>query len=154
MSSLINGISNVHTLILTRASADVISRCVKHGLSLPVFKNLVGLSFRGDNKRCWKLLPYLIKQSPKLYTLIFHGLDDFTCDGTMHLVKVKVLHVLGGGGSTARELEHLILGALWLMMVKYCKLMTLVGAASSKCKTDFVSYFYPSPLVNLLVESL
>uniref|UniRef100_A0A0D3AED6 FBD domain-containing protein n=1 Tax=Brassica oleracea var. oleracea TaxID=109376 RepID=A0A0D3AED6_BRAOL len=108
MSGLINGISNVHTLILTPASADVISRCVKHGLSLPVFKNLVGLSFRGDNKRCWKLLPYLIKHSPKLCTLIIHGLDDFTCDGTMHLVKVKVLHVLGGGGSTARELEHLM----------------------------------------------
>ncbi|WZZ29503.1 hypothetical protein YC2023_012904 [Brassica napus] len=153
MSGLINGISNVHTLILTPASADVISRCVKHGLSLPVFKNLVGLSFRGDNKRCWKLLPYLIKHSPNLCTLIIHGLDDFTCDGTMHLVKVKVLHVLGGGGSTARELEHLmsILGGV---MVDDCKLMTLVGAASSKCKTDFVSYFYPSPLVNLLVEFL
>ncbi|CAN6934399.1 unnamed protein product [Brassica oleracea] len=107
MSGLINGISNVHTLILTPASADVISRCVKHGLSLPVFKNLVGLSFWGDNKRCWKLLPYLIKQSPKLYTLIIHGLDDYTCDGTMHLVKVNVLHVLGCGG-TARELEHLM----------------------------------------------
>ncbi|KAJ4904978.1 F-box family protein [Raphanus sativus] len=57
MSGLINGISNVRALHLTPASTNVISRCVKHGLSLPVFKNLFGLSFWGDNKRCWKLLP-------------------------------------------------------------------------------------------------
>ncbi|XP_056864375.1 F-box/LRR-repeat protein At1g06630-like [Raphanus sativus] len=113
MSGLINGISNVHTLHLTSASANVISRCVKHGLSLPLFKNLINLSFWGDHKRCWKLLPYLMKQSPKLYTLLIQGLDDYTCDGTMHLVKVKVLHLLAFGG-TARELEHLmsILGGI------------------------------------------
>ncbi|KAJ4904990.1 F-box/LRR-repeat protein [Raphanus sativus] len=74
MSGLINGISNVHTLHLTSASAN---------------------------------------QSPKLYTLLIQGLDDYTCDGTMHLVKVKVLHLLAFGG-TARELEHLmsILGGI------------------------------------------
>uniref|UniRef100_A0A0D3BJK2 Uncharacterized protein n=1 Tax=Brassica oleracea var. oleracea TaxID=109376 RepID=A0A0D3BJK2_BRAOL len=32
-------------LILTPASADVISPCVKRGLSLPVFKNLVALPY-------------------------------------------------------------------------------------------------------------
>ncbi|XP_018459596.1 F-box/LRR-repeat protein At1g06630 [Raphanus sativus] len=107
MSGLINGISNVHTLHLTPASTNVISRCVKHGLSLPMFKNLINLIFWGDNKRCWKLLPCLIKQSPNLCTLLIHGLDEYTCDGTMHLVKVKGLHLLAFGG-TARELEHLM----------------------------------------------
>lgn len=49
---------------------QLISRCVKHGLVLPVFNNLVTLSFGSRNKRGWKLLPYLVKQSPKLETLI------------------------------------------------------------------------------------
>ncbi|KAF2620941.1 hypothetical protein F2Q68_00041817, partial [Brassica cretica] len=48
----------------------VISRCVKHGLVLPVFKNLVKLSFATGNKKSWKLLPCLLKQSPKVETLI------------------------------------------------------------------------------------
>ncbi|CAG7902672.1 unnamed protein product [Brassica rapa] len=52
--------SRICFIVWKNMSEEVISRCVKHGLSLPVFKNLVGLSFRGDNKRCWNLLPYLI----------------------------------------------------------------------------------------------
>ncbi|KAJ4904982.1 F-box family protein [Raphanus sativus] len=106
LTGLIDGISNVETLHLTPASADVISRCVKHGLVLPVFKNLVSLSFGSGIKRDWKVLPYLIKRSPKLETLIIQGLDGYVGDGTKHLLHVKVLHVLGYGG-TANELEHL-----------------------------------------------
>lgn len=96
ITGLIIGISNIETLHLSPGSADVsfpkfrlslksldilevcmcvcvfqvISRCVKDGLLLPVFKNLVSLSFGSKNKRGWKLLPYLIEQSPKLETLI------------------------------------------------------------------------------------
>nr|VDC63040.1 unnamed protein product [Brassica rapa] len=39
--SKIIGISNVETLHLSPASADVIARCVENGLVLPVFKNLL-----------------------------------------------------------------------------------------------------------------
>uniref|UniRef100_A0A1J3FFS5 F-box/LRR-repeat protein n=1 Tax=Noccaea caerulescens TaxID=107243 RepID=A0A1J3FFS5_NOCCA len=106
LTGLIVGVSNIETLHLSPASADVISRCVKHGLPLPVFNNLVYLSFGSDNKRGWKLLPCLLKQSPKLETLIIQGLDGYTGDVTIRLLKGKVLHVIGSGG-TAKELEQL-----------------------------------------------
>ncbi|CAH8390696.1 unnamed protein product [Eruca vesicaria subsp. sativa] len=115
---------------LVTSKTLVISRCVKHGLILPVFKNLVNLSFWGGNKRGWKLLPYLIKQSPKLNTLIIQGLDNYTGDVTMHLLKVKVFHVLGYGG-TPNELEHLksILGGvtecLELVQVEFAQGVTV-----------------------------
>ncbi|KAJ0246618.1 F-box/LRR-repeat protein [Hirschfeldia incana] len=85
---------------------QVISRCVKHGLVLPVFNNLVKLSFGSKNKRGWKLLPYLLKQSPKVETLIIQGLDCYTGDVTIALFQVKVLGVIGYKG-TAKELQHL-----------------------------------------------
>ncbi|CAH2063485.1 unnamed protein product [Thlaspi arvense] len=88
--------------------ALVISRCVEleDGLLLPVFNNLVTLSFGSKNKRGWKLLPRLLNQSPKLETLIIQGLDGYTGDATISLFKVKVLRVLGYRG-TAQELQHL-----------------------------------------------
>ncbi|KAL1196585.1 F-box/LRR-repeat protein [Cardamine amara subsp. amara] len=108
ISGLIMGIRNIETLHLSPASADVISRCVKHGLVLPVFNNLVNLSVGSNNKRGWTLLPYLLEQSPKLETLTIHqALDGYTGDVTIRLLHVKVLlHVLNYGG-TAKELEHL-----------------------------------------------
>ncbi|XP_018490067.2 F-box/LRR-repeat protein At3g60040-like [Raphanus sativus] len=106
LSGLLVGISNVEILHLSPGSADVISRCVKHGLVLPVFKNIVKLSFGSNNKRGWKLLPYLLKQSPKLETLIIQGLDSYTGDVTFGLFQVKVLDVLGYRG-TAKELLNL-----------------------------------------------
>ncbi|CAF2048685.1 unnamed protein product [Brassica napus] len=106
LSGLLVGISNVETLHLSPDSTDLISRCVKHGLVLPVFNNLVTLSFGSRNKRGWKLLPYLLKQSPKLGTLIIQGLDSYTGDVTIGLFQVKELHVVGYKG-TAKELQHL-----------------------------------------------
>ncbi|XP_010445400.2 PREDICTED: F-box/LRR-repeat protein At3g60040-like [Camelina sativa] len=106
VSSLIEGICNVETLHLSPGSADVIFRCVKRGILLPVFNNLVSLSFGSKNKRGWKLLPYLIEQCPKLETLIIQGLDSYRGDVTFHPSQVKVLRVLGYGG-TAKELEDL-----------------------------------------------
>ncbi|XP_023638925.1 F-box/LRR-repeat protein At1g06630 [Capsella rubella] len=70
ITGLINGISNVETLHLSPDSVDVISLCVGRGLLLPVFNNLVSLTFGSKNEKGWKLLPYLIEQSPKLETLI------------------------------------------------------------------------------------
>ncbi|XP_023637070.1 F-box/LRR-repeat protein At1g06630 [Capsella rubella] len=117
ITGLIVGISNVKTLHLSPGSVDLIFRCVKYGLLglkinrkvgllLPVFNNLVSLSFGSKNETDWKLLPYLIEQSPKLESLTIQGLDSYTCDSTMHLFQVKVLRVLGYGG-TAKESEHL-----------------------------------------------
>uniref|UniRef100_A0A0D3DUG0 SKP1 component POZ domain-containing protein n=1 Tax=Brassica oleracea var. oleracea TaxID=109376 RepID=A0A0D3DUG0_BRAOL len=91
---------------LFRSKTLLISRCVKHGLVLPVFNNLVTLSFGSKNKRGWKLLPYLLKHSPKLETLIIQGLDSYTGDVTIGLFQVKELHVVGYKG-TAKELQHL-----------------------------------------------
>ncbi|KAL0848453.1 hypothetical protein Bca101_021700 [Brassica carinata] len=106
LTGLIIGISNVQTLHLSPATADVIARC-EDGLVLPVFKNLVKLSFGSFNERGWKLLPYLLKQSPKVETLIIQGLDcGYTGDVTIGLFQVKELHVVGYKG-TAKELQHL-----------------------------------------------
>ncbi|EOA23944.1 hypothetical protein CARUB_v10017160mg [Capsella rubella] len=152
VTGLIIGISNIETLHLSPGSADVISRCVERGLFLPVLNNLINLSFESNNKRGWTLLPYLLKQCPKLETLIIQGLDGYTGDVTMRPSKVKVLHVLGYGG-TSKELEHLksIIGeSTWLELVQvevaqgvvvddvilwriYRDLKTHLGV-SSKCK--------------------
>ncbi|XP_018488041.2 F-box/LRR-repeat protein At3g60040-like [Raphanus sativus] len=90
LTGLITGISNVETLHLSPASADVIARCVENGLVLPVFKNLVKLSFGSCNERGWKLLLDLVKQSPKLETLIIQGLDSCAGDVRIHPFQVKV----------------------------------------------------------------
>ncbi|KAL1226347.1 F-box/LRR-repeat protein [Cardamine amara subsp. amara] len=84
VSGLIKGIGTVETLHLSPDSVDVISLCVRHGLLLPVFKNLVNLSFGSKkNKRGWKLLPKLLMQSPKLETLIIQRLDGYKRNVTM-----------------------------------------------------------------------
>ncbi|XP_010512272.1 PREDICTED: F-box/LRR-repeat protein At3g60040-like isoform X2 [Camelina sativa] len=105
LTGLIMGISNVQTLHLSPNTVDVISGCVRHGLLLPVFNNLVSLSFGSKNKEGWELLPYLLEQSPKLETLIIQGIDSYTGDVTMIPSQVKVLRVVGYGG-TAKELEN------------------------------------------------
>ncbi|KAH0865387.1 hypothetical protein HID58_082598 [Brassica napus] len=89
-SGLIVGISNVEILHLS----PVISRCVEDGLVLPVFKNLVKLYFGSNNKRGWKLLPYLIKQTPKLETLIIQGLEGYAGNATIRPFQVKVDELL------------------------------------------------------------
>ncbi|KAF2579525.1 hypothetical protein F2Q68_00003625 [Brassica cretica] len=107
ISGLMIGISNIETLHLSPASADTISRCVsRHGLLLPMFNNLVSLSFGSNNQRGWKLLPYLLKKSPKLETLIIQSLNVHTSDILIPLNQVKVLHILGYQG-TVQELKHL-----------------------------------------------
>ncbi|CAL9245721.1 unnamed protein product [Arabidopsis halleri] len=106
ITGLIIGISNIETLHLSPGSADVIRRCIRRGLLLPVFKNLMSLSFGSKNKRGWKLLPHLIEQSPKLETLIIQGLDSYTGDVTMPLFQVKMLRVHCYRGN-AKEVERL-----------------------------------------------
>ncbi|KAJ4896977.1 F-box family protein [Raphanus sativus] len=106
ISGLMIGISNIETLHLSPASADTVSQCVsRHGLLIPMFNNLVSLSFGSNNERGWKLLPHLLKKSPKLETLIIQSLN--TSDRVLiPLNKAKVLHILGYQG-TVLELKHL-----------------------------------------------
>ncbi|KAG7561504.1 F-box domain [Arabidopsis thaliana x Arabidopsis arenosa] len=109
ISGLITGISNVKTLHLSPDSVDVICRYIIHGLLLPVFNNLVNLSFGSKNTkqgRGWKLLPKLLELSPKLETLIIQDLNGYTGDVFMPLNHLKVLHILGYRG-TSQELKHL-----------------------------------------------
>ncbi|KAL0848462.1 hypothetical protein Bca101_021709 [Brassica carinata] len=116
LTGLMIGISNVQTLLLSMGSVIAISRCVEHGLVLPVFKNLVKLSYGIHNRRRWKLLPYLLKQSPKVETLIIEAYNGEICEVTIGLLQVKVLDVVGYKGSP-KEFEHLkcLLGGIECM---------------------------------------
>ncbi|CAA0387563.1 unnamed protein product [Arabidopsis thaliana] len=101
---LIWRIRNVQTLHLSPDSVHVIYSYCRHGL--PVFKNLVNLSFGSKNKRGWRLLANLLKQSTKLETLIVKDLNGYTGDVSMPLNKVTSLHILGYRG-TADEVKQL-----------------------------------------------
>ncbi|ESQ44061.1 hypothetical protein EUTSA_v10005988mg [Eutrema salsugineum] len=104
VTDLILGIRNVEILHLSPVSADVIYSYCRY--KLPVFDNLVNLSLGIRNKRGWKLLAYLLKQAPKLETLIVQVLNGFTSDVSMPLNKVKALHIPSYRG-TAEELKQL-----------------------------------------------
>ncbi|EOA24082.1 hypothetical protein CARUB_v10017309mg [Capsella rubella] len=106
VTNLIMGIRNVEILHLSPSSVDVICSCCKRGLILPVFSNLINLSFGSKNKRGWKLLANMLKQSPKLETLIIQDLKGYTWDVSMPSNQVKALHVLNYGG-TNEEFEQL-----------------------------------------------
>ena len=94
---------------------QVISRCVEDGLVLPVFKNLVKLYFGSNNKRGWKLLPYLIKQTPKLETLIIqvskntlneylYTVTDLLCVDPIHAS--FLIDASPGSGGLRRQCYH------------------------------------------------
>jgi hypothetical protein len=104
VTDLIIGIRNVQSLHLSPDSVHVIYSYCRHGL--PVFKNLVNLSFGSKNKRGWRLLANLLKQSTKLETLIVKDLNGYTGDVSMPLNKVTSLHILGYRG-TADEVKQL-----------------------------------------------
>ncbi|XP_010512300.1 PREDICTED: F-box/LRR-repeat protein At3g60040-like [Camelina sativa] len=104
VTNLVTGIRNVEILHLSPASVDVIYSYCRDGL--PVFNNLVNLSFGCKNQRGWNLLADLLEQSPKLETLIIQDLTGYTRDVSMPLNQVKVLRVLNYGG-TDEELKRL-----------------------------------------------
>ncbi|XP_010513740.1 PREDICTED: F-box/LRR-repeat protein At3g60040-like [Camelina sativa] len=138
-----------------RYTDRVISRCVKRGLFLPVFNKLVSLSFGSKNKRGWKLLPYLLKQCPKLETLIIQGLDGYTGDVTMRPFQVKVFHILGYGG-TAKELEHLksIIGeskCLELVQVEVAQGIAVDDAILSQIYRDLKTHLGVSSKCKIIV---
>ncbi|KAG7581739.1 FBD domain [Arabidopsis suecica] len=71
VTNLVAGISNVKTLHLSADSLEVFHSCCK---SIPVFPNLVTLSFESDKERGWQAVPLLLNNSPNLETLVIKGL--------------------------------------------------------------------------------
>ncbi|XP_019094014.1 PREDICTED: F-box/LRR-repeat protein At1g06630-like [Camelina sativa] len=112
VTELLMGIRNVEILHLSPVTVDVIYSCCKYGLLLPVFNNLVNLSFGSKDKRGWKLLANMLKQSPKLETLLIQDLNGYRGDVSMPPNQVKVLHVLNYGGTDEefKQLEKSLIG--------------------------------------------
>ncbi|CAA7027776.1 unnamed protein product [Microthlaspi erraticum] len=104
VTDLIVGIRHVEILHLSPVSAQMIDSYCRGGL--PLFDNLLTLSFGSKNDQGWKLLPKLLKQSPKLQTLIVQDLDGYTSHVSMPRNKVESLHICGYRG-TAQELNQL-----------------------------------------------
>ncbi|KAG7568975.1 Leucine-rich repeat 2 [Arabidopsis thaliana x Arabidopsis arenosa] len=71
VTGLVAGISNVKTLHLSYDSLEVFHFCCK---SMPVFQNLVTLSFESNKNRGWQVVPLLLSNSPNLETLVIKGL--------------------------------------------------------------------------------
>ncbi|CAN6979386.1 unnamed protein product [Brassica oleracea var. botrytis] len=125
VTDLVAGISNVKTLRLSSYSLEVFYLYCK---SMPVFQNLVTLSFESDKERGWQVLPLLLNNSPNLETLAIKGLvhkvTDRCGDACVCIAKkrkkkmeeeevcclsacqVKVLNISGYGG-TRRELKQM-----------------------------------------------
>ncbi|KAL0663153.1 hypothetical protein Bca4012_099990 [Brassica carinata] len=146
VTDLIMGMRNVDILHLSPVSVDVIYFYCWDGL--PVFNNLVTLSMGGiKSKRGCKLLAYLLKQAPKLETLIIQDLNGYPRSVSMPLNKVKMLHILDYHG-TALELKTFLQEFHCLVMVQLDiteavedsvqtkrDLMMLLGASlPSKCQ--------------------
>ncbi|KAG7637913.1 Leucine-rich repeat 2 [Arabidopsis thaliana x Arabidopsis arenosa] len=125
VTNLVTGLSNIKTLHLSPDSLEVFYFCCK---SMPVFHNLLTLSFESDQKRGWPVLPLLINKSPNLETLVIKGLvhqvtrrcgDACSCIPKrmkkkkkelgiccLSTCQVKVLHISGYQG-TCRELKQM-----------------------------------------------
>ncbi|XP_010480591.2 PREDICTED: putative F-box protein At1g21990 [Camelina sativa] len=71
VTSLVAMISNVKTLHLSSDSLEVLHSLCQ---SMPVFHNLLTLSFESDKERGWQVVPLLLNSSPNLETLVIKGL--------------------------------------------------------------------------------
>ncbi|ESQ28188.1 hypothetical protein EUTSA_v10019739mg, partial [Eutrema salsugineum] len=148
ITDLIAGLRNVEILHVSPVSADAIyTYCIR---GLPLFDNLVTLSFGSKNERGWKLLPYLLKQSPKLETLVVQDLDGYTGgDVSMPRNKVKSLHILGYRG-TDEELKQL---KIFLGEFEYLEVVQVDVAEASE-DDDGIIMQTKSDLMMLLGVSL
>ncbi|XP_019101065.1 PREDICTED: putative F-box/FBD/LRR-repeat protein At3g59240 [Camelina sativa] len=70
-TNLFMGISNVQILHLFANTLEVLTFCCE---PIPVFKNLIQLTVRTHGDLGWESLPALLKNCPKLETLVFEGL--------------------------------------------------------------------------------
>ncbi|ESQ56237.1 hypothetical protein EUTSA_v10026785mg [Eutrema salsugineum] len=134
-SQLMAGIRNVVTLHLSADCLEVLYFCCR---SLPDFNNLLTLSFESHSERSWQIVPYLLKNSPKLETLIIKGLvhkitkgcgDVCVCERETKKKKkgcclpwcpVKVLKVYGYGGSCGelKQMKHFLINLRRLEVVE------------------------------------
>ncbi|CAH2060091.1 unnamed protein product [Thlaspi arvense] len=80
VTDLVAGITNITTLHLSPNSLEVLHFCCK---SMPVFHNLLTLSFESNKKRGWQVVPLLITNSPNLETLTIKN-----------IIKLKVMHYI------------------------------------------------------------
>ncbi|XP_019093545.1 PREDICTED: LOW QUALITY PROTEIN: putative F-box/FBD/LRR-repeat protein At3g59240 [Camelina sativa] len=70
-TNLFMGISNVQVLHLCSDTLEVLTFCCE---PIPVFKNLIQLTVTTHEDLGWESLPALLKNCPKLETLVFEGL--------------------------------------------------------------------------------
>ncbi|ESQ44167.1 hypothetical protein EUTSA_v10005909mg [Eutrema salsugineum] len=70
-TNFLMGICNVKILYLSDATLEVLTYCCK---PMPEFNNLIHLTIQTDPDVAWKSLPALLKNCPKLETLVFEGL--------------------------------------------------------------------------------
>ncbi|XP_018440487.1 F-box/LRR-repeat protein At3g58930-like [Raphanus sativus] len=71
VAKLMNGIQTVQQLSFTADTLEVLSQCCN---TLPVFNNLKFLGITSEEGRGWQAMPALIKNCPRLETIILEGL--------------------------------------------------------------------------------
>ncbi|CAA7016732.1 unnamed protein product [Microthlaspi erraticum] len=69
--SLIYGIRNAHVITFFADTLEVLSPCYN---SLPVFNNLRSFVVTSNKDRGWQAMPVLLRNCPRLETIIFKGL--------------------------------------------------------------------------------
>ncbi|KAG7629833.1 F-box domain [Arabidopsis suecica] len=74
---LMNGIQNVQELHLCPDTLELLSVCCE---SMPVFNNVKKLLIYSDEDRGWQAVPVLLRNCPRLETLIFEGIVHHVTD--------------------------------------------------------------------------
>ncbi|KAF8082912.1 hypothetical protein N665_0800s0009 [Sinapis alba] len=74
---LMNGIQNVQKLSFTADTLEVLSQCCD---TLPVFNNLKFLGITSAEGRGWQAMPALLKNCPRLETIILEGVLHYETD--------------------------------------------------------------------------
>ncbi|CAH8330115.1 unnamed protein product [Eruca vesicaria subsp. sativa] len=74
---LMNGIQNVQILSINADTLEVLSQCCN---TLPVFNNLKFLGITSEEGRGWQAMPALLKNCPRLETIILEGLSHYVTD--------------------------------------------------------------------------
>ncbi|KAL9295500.1 putative F-box/LRR-repeat protein [Arabidopsis thaliana] len=136
-TDLIVGIRNVRVLCLSADTLEVLTYCCKQ---IPIFNNLTHVTIQSTPKVGWKSLLKLLKNSPKLQTLVFQGLlHRDTKEEGVAIIKIekqieKVKHFL----ETMPHLEQLVLHYDSSIDGDMKQLLMLSSLASPKCKVQLI----------------
>ncbi|CAA0387375.1 unnamed protein product [Arabidopsis thaliana] len=103
-TDFIVGLRNVRVLYLSPDTLEVLTYCCKQ---IPIFENLSHLTIKSDPNVGWKPLTKLLKNSPKLETLVFQGLlhRDNKEDVAISSSSVKVLKIFLSGDKLKKQIE-------------------------------------------------